>query len=394
MHGLPHQRVTIGAFRGLRSVELSGCGRVNILVGGNNSGKTSILEALLILANPFSLEQWRGVIELRTAWPLVDRRFGRVGTNRLDSISWLFPHIDGEPAAIELAVGDPPNGLIATVERIIGEPPDRPIVESDEVMEASFARRNTHEDEGSEEPLEQSGLIIEVSLGKMTTQSHSFDAIDDSFRMVLWEKGALARGQAKSAWPSIPVAFATPISHRSDGYLAAHVSKILRKDRKPRALEILRRLDSRVMDLIIVTPEDSESRSVIPRRGSAPTLHVEFEGTGLVPVHALGDGVRRALHFAILLADLDQGGLLLIDEIESAMHISVLSHVFGWLSKECLERGVQLFATTHSLEAVDSMLSATPDEELTVYRLRDGKTRRFSGEILRVSRTELGQELR
>src|SRR5437870_69557 len=36
-------------FRGLRHVKLTGLKRVNLIVGGNDTGKTSILEALVLL---------------------------------------------------------------------------------------------------------------------------------------------------------------------------------------------------------------------------------------------------------------------------------------------------------------------------------------------------------
>jgi AAA15 family ATPase/GTPase len=97
---------------------------------------------------------------------------------------------------------------------------------------------------------------------------------------------------------------------------------------------------------------------------------------------------------AIVLAEVDPGGVLLIDEIEVGMHTSVLSGVFDWIVSACLESGVQLFATTHSLEAVDAMLEGTDKQNLVLYRIRDGKSRRFGGELLRMSRLELGQEVR
>lgn len=39
-------------FRGLGDVALRELGRVNLVVGENNSGKTSVLEALALAANP------------------------------------------------------------------------------------------------------------------------------------------------------------------------------------------------------------------------------------------------------------------------------------------------------------------------------------------------------
>lgn len=41
----------ISGYRGLSGFELSGMGRVNLLVGKNNSGKTSVLEAIDLLCS-------------------------------------------------------------------------------------------------------------------------------------------------------------------------------------------------------------------------------------------------------------------------------------------------------------------------------------------------------
>jgi AAA15 family ATPase/GTPase len=108
----------------------------------------------------------------------------------------------------------------------------------------------------------------------------------------------------------------------------------------------------------------------------------------------MGDGLRRALHLAMVLAEVEPGGVLLIDEIEVGMHTSVLSRVFDWIVKTCRDSEIQLFATTHSLEAVDAMLEGTEKENLVLYRIRDQRVRRFDGKLLHVSRMELGQEVR
>jgi AAA15 family ATPase/GTPase len=48
--------VIIHQFRGIRDLELKDLGRVNLLVGINNSGKTSVLEALQIYSNPLDIK--------------------------------------------------------------------------------------------------------------------------------------------------------------------------------------------------------------------------------------------------------------------------------------------------------------------------------------------------
>jgi AAA15 family ATPase/GTPase len=44
--------LTIENFRSLRRFRMTGLGRVNLLVGTNNCGKSSILEAIHVLARP------------------------------------------------------------------------------------------------------------------------------------------------------------------------------------------------------------------------------------------------------------------------------------------------------------------------------------------------------
>ena len=52
------ESVSVHGFRGLRNFRLDGLHRVNVLVGENNSGKTSVLEALSILSNPLDPYEW------------------------------------------------------------------------------------------------------------------------------------------------------------------------------------------------------------------------------------------------------------------------------------------------------------------------------------------------
>jgi recombinational DNA repair ATPase RecF len=53
-------RLTIRKFRGLQDRTLDGLGRINLLVGPNNSGKTSVLEAIAIFCQPLDL---RGLLD-------------------------------------------------------------------------------------------------------------------------------------------------------------------------------------------------------------------------------------------------------------------------------------------------------------------------------------------
>lgn len=44
------ERIAIRHFRGFRELEMARMGRVNLLTGRNNAGKTSLLEAVFLLS--------------------------------------------------------------------------------------------------------------------------------------------------------------------------------------------------------------------------------------------------------------------------------------------------------------------------------------------------------
>ena len=50
------QSLAIQHFRGFGKLALEGIGRVNLVVGKNNTGKTSLLEAITLLADPGTLK--------------------------------------------------------------------------------------------------------------------------------------------------------------------------------------------------------------------------------------------------------------------------------------------------------------------------------------------------
>jgi AAA15 family ATPase/GTPase len=95
-----------------------------------------------------------------------------------------------------------------------------------------------------------------------------------------------------------------------------------------------------------------------------------------------------------------RGGVLLIDEVETAIHKDALGRVFRWLINACRAFNVQLFVTTHSLEAIDALLSAVEghEDDISAYRLPAKASNevlaRYSGKSLSKLRLHGGMEVR
>src|SRR5438309_1145647 len=81
---------TIGRFRGLDNISLRQLGLINLLVGANDSGKTSVLEALAILSNPLDIAAWSNFARNREAG-LGLGSIGSTGLNAVEAVRWLFP---------------------------------------------------------------------------------------------------------------------------------------------------------------------------------------------------------------------------------------------------------------------------------------------------------------
>ena len=87
-----YSSIRINGYRGLDSFRMEGLGRVNLLVGANNSGKTSILECIELLIVPYLMEA-NGV-----AWP--DPPHSPVFIEPYGSVDEIL-----NPSVIELELG-------------------------------------------------------------------------------------------------------------------------------------------------------------------------------------------------------------------------------------------------------------------------------------------------
>jgi hypothetical protein len=355
----------IGRFRGLRDLSLDGLGRVNLLVGPNNTGKTSILEAVAVFCRPLDLRTWIEATWQREVPAKPEAPF-------FPAMEWMFPHLelDGETVV---------SGEVAITGS--GKAPFREVRATYEAKTRVGTRVPSTT---VYMPFEQPGARIQV-VGHATRADGTPEVQEEIFE--LWEGDPVALPELTRR-TTLPIRTVTPVSHRVEEIQLHELSQATQSGLKHRILTMLRSLDSQIRDVEILSP-----------RGKKPAIYIDYAYSGLIPLTGFGDGVRRAFLISVVLNSLS-GGVLLIDEIESSLHVSALESLFSWLVRSCEEFDVQLFATTHSLEAVDAMIQAEKGNvsRIVGYRLEASsgsiEVQRLAGELLSRMRYERGLDVR
>ncbi|WP_221064787.1 AAA family ATPase [Methylomagnum ishizawai] len=359
MTTLPFSKVGIDGFRGLRHLELDGLGRINILVGGNNSGKTSVLEALSILCQPYNPDEWLAMIRRRD--------FGGLDETRVQSLRWCFTEITGleqdELASswceLKCEGSFPLRKLVVTYTEFTGEP------SPDEMRRAIGSQRA--DNLIFPETIRGAELVhipdwLQTTGSTFHGQTTFLDSIEQP-TLRLWERITPTRiGKSKSR-PKLDVATLTPYSYQMGPLQAQFQSKLIfQKDSS--TLELLRDFDA-----------DIEGIDLASFRGHRPTIYIKHRRLGIAPLSIFGDAMRRSVLLAGTLLALQNGGVLLIDEVEAGIHVGALGRVFEWLVKAARTLNVQVFVTTHSLEALDALIAADKGDDIVTFHLRQTEER-------------------
>jgi len=379
MENLPLKSLRIAQFRGLQELKFDGFSRINLLVGANNSGKTSVLDALALFCRPLDISNWRETAR--------GREVKSARTPETEPFKWLFPQFLESSLQTPHSVWLYGDGAFSG-RRVLAQYDEFQEFGSTDAESESLSVRETDEDP-------EVGMNIQVlaDYAPMIAGQLDNSRVNQNKLELKVVNNRRNIYPATVSEPAIDLAFISPHSHRTTQDTSWYLSRAIQREAvdenfREAVLEILRRIDPEVLDLSIV------------ETGKTTTgISIKHKRTGRTPVHAFGDGFRRALLIAATIPSV-RNGVLLIDEIEAALHVSVLNSVLETLRWAADLYNVQVFATTHSLEAVDAVIKAFSGREasLSGFRLDRLKENTFvtayPGPLLRETRYEMGFEIR
>ena len=126
-----------------------------------------------------------------------------------------------------------------------------------------------------------------------------------------------------------------------------------------------------VLDVLHVILQEVQRFNITPGSLKVPVVKMR-NLTYPVPLRSLGEGMNRMLGIALALVNA-KDGILLIDEVESGLHYSVQPDMWRLVFETAAKLNVQVFATTHSLDCIRAFESATSErgeEESLLISLR------------------------
>ena len=352
-------------FRSFEEYELRELATVNLLVGPNNCGKTSVLEAVHLLVSGGDprvlIESARRRSESSTYADDGIRK-----TVRYPLYHQFHGHTFGPGTSLSVAADDGPGRVrMEIVEADADEPQD--------LLEALAGT--------------SPALALRIRSGA-SKDDITIPLTEDG--SIQWRAPAMRRLSVRGSRQPPPTQFVTAESLQAREMAGAWDQ-----------VEVQRR-EAEVIETMRILQEDLDSiRSLSgDAPGVSPGIVVGFRsGTVRVPIGSYGDGMRRLLALSLSLMRAEEG-FLLVDEIDTGLHWTVMERMWSLVVEAAMKSSIQVFATTHSLDCIlglASLLNVRQDlrAAVTIQKIERGINRGvgFDGESIITAR-DLGVELR
>lgn len=312
--------IDINGFRGIKDLSISDFSKINIVVGDNNSGKTTFLESIQLLFTKLQLAYLRKIINQRTI----------LNRNKSSFYVSFIKMFNSELADDFLNFDIYAKSDVGELRiEVSGK---EVIVPGEEALRLSSMppRERTIYKRTSTDPIDKAkmfeGRIISQIGKKIQEKSFRCTSLDTGFSGVTLEKD---------------VQYISSFGHLQQDLLKNIVDNL---EYKKLAIEILRQFDSTIEDVCYTKADDGTMlESIITNAGIN------------MPFSVYGDGIKKILFILNKLYD-STDSILLIDEIETGLHKKYYETLFPVLFTLADKLNVQLFIATHSIEVIDAIL--------------------------------------
>ena len=318
--------IQVRNYRILEDVEIDGLSRVNLIAGRNSSGKTSLLEAIFLFSGA-------GNPQVAIDANLM-RGLGLGGPAASSEALWgeFFSGLDSN-RSIEISAHHATLGRLSLE---IGWGVPGPI----------------------EVRLDSAGVPSTTNLRSPHALTFHYRGPGDSapvegFMRMKGEDIEYSKTPGDIPFPAVILSSGIG-SLRED---AVRLGQLRRQKRGGLLLDALRVVEPRLQSV-----EDSLA-------SGEPMIMGDVGLSELIPLAVMGEGMTRLARLVLAISS-SPGGVVLVDEVENGLHYSVVPKVWEVIGAAAAQFGVQVFATTHSLECIRAAHDSLDSEAFRYYRLQ------------------------
>ena len=343
-------------YRNLKRLRISSLARVNLITGKNNTGKSTILEAIAIYATKGDLnfiyqllgergENYR-LTENKNPTDLNIRTLSSLFTNRLVSFE----------ISNAISIGSIENNLFGESQSSEKSVSLRFVKYFDEIQRdnqgATITRKRTLILSDTDRQFANFKVGLEIRAGV------------DSYILSLDEDRPYRFGfKGLGNNESFQFIRTRNIDKEINGKLFDNVTLTEKEQYVIDALKIIEPTTERIA-FVEETP-----------RGERAAVIKLSNNQGVLPLRSMGDGINRVLTMILALVNSDNG-FLFIDEFENGLHHTVQKQLWNIIFNLAQKLNIQVFVTTHSEDCISGFetILNSPDNSL------DGKLIRLDNE--------------
>ena len=343
------QSLKIEGFRGFQNFEMANLGRINLLVGKNNSGKTSILEAIQFLYVQNNLDIFLETISYRGefSWSESNR-------TKVFEICHLFPGHEIIPSKEIIIIGSRESHQESVTISVKSIP----------IQLSLFSDKN--------DDLNNDNIFDDEEWNKLLL-SIRWSQSQKPIELELLANGTLARDSIRRMASlsrishkigidnKIELRFLTPFSLTSSD-MAALFDNIVLSPLEDLIIESLKIIEPKIERIASIGSGKYSTANNLGVRGGFLIKIKNHDQP--IPIGSLGDGFWRMLGLVLAMVNLENG-ILLVDEIDSGLHFTVMTDMWKVVWETAKRLNIQVFATTHSRDCWQSLAELITEEKIT-----------------------------
>jgi AAA15 family ATPase/GTPase len=332
-------------FRCFEEFDLPQLGRVNLLVGKNNSGKTSILEAIHILNSPDSVKSFLDIIKSR----------GEYSSSGHDDSGFVFK-------AIHFLHGHHLINEDNVTFELSG------VTDKDKNITFSFSLTGISIKELEDKAITDNKSFQNAGLSLQSSGPHYVMDWDlDGSKFLLCLPFNISNSQMTvREIPGLKNSRLVSVTLSDVHTIIENFNEIVLTPQEEILYESLRAIEPGIERIAPVTN----------RRHEAVGFIVSINKQR-VPIGSMGYGIWRMLEITLAMVNIP-GGTLLIDEIDTGLHFSVMIDLWKLICKTAEKLDIQVFATTHNSDCWKSLAEVAnsddiASDDITIHRIERGK---------------------